>query len=186
MYKEVILNKFPHNENSGLYKRPNLPAVKLGRILMSDTRISSPNDVLAMHLFSSYFSTYYVIFTGEKVIYKGGEFLLEDVKEAQTAGSNLTVYANEKASLIPHSFRVKSDQVAQTFKRFFSDIAYNDPTANKLVEQTYVNFDGAELNWLKLRDEVIRTIDLLYERFNDGKLSLMEYENKKQELLDRL
>ena len=42
------------------------------------------------------------------------------------------------------------------------------------------------MDWLLLRDEVMRTIDQLYERFQDGKLSLLEYENKKEQLLARL
>jgi hypothetical protein len=39
---------------------------------------------------------------------------------------------------------------------------------------------------LLLRDEVMRTIDMLHERFQDGKLSLIQYEEKKTELLARL
>jgi hypothetical protein len=186
MFAELIKTKFPHDERAGLYKAPNLPAVKLGKVLMKDTRIASPNDVLAMYIVESAFSRSAVVFTDTRCFHDEGEFLLEDVKEAQVDGSRLTVWVNQKGSLLEHKIKTGSDQVAKSLQKLFQDIAYHDPVAAAAVENAYEEFDGAELDWLKLRDEVMRTIDFLYDRFNDGKLSLLEYEEKKQELLDRL
>lgn len=44
----------------------------------------------------------------------------------------------------------------------------------------------ASIQWLELRDEVLRTIDLLYEKYQEGKLSLIEYETLKEDLLRHL
>ena len=186
MYGSLLKEKFPHDERAGLYKVPNMPAVKLGKILMKDTRITSPNDVIALHLNSGTFSSSAILFTQSRCFYDEGEFLLEDVKEAQAKGSRMTIFINQKGGLIPHSFKVKNDQVAQTLQKLFQNIAWYDPKAHEMVEKVYEGYEGAELDWLKLRDEIMRTIDMLYERFNEGKLSLLEYEEKKQELLKRL
>lgn len=186
MYADWLKEKFPHDDRAGLYKVPDLPAVKLGRILVKERRISSPNDVVAMHVYGGFFSSGYIIFTKDNCFYDGGSFLLEDVKEFQHKGSACTVFINQKGNLVPHKFKVDNEQVAETFRKLFQALAYYDPKAEKMVQSDYTGFDGAELDWLKLRDEVMRTIDMLHERFNEGKLSLLEYEEKKQQLLSRL
>ena len=63
MYADILKEKFPQDEKNGLYRIPQLPAVKLGRILTRDTRISSPSDVVAMHLYSGTFSSGTIILT---------------------------------------------------------------------------------------------------------------------------
>ncbi|MEL6672131.1 MAG: hypothetical protein AAFR61_08055 [Bacteroidota bacterium] len=188
MYADLIKEKFPQDEANGLYKAPKIPAVRLGKILVKDTRISSPNDVLAMHYFSSMFSGGAILFTAKKCFYDDGAFELEDVKEVQLKGNKLVVMANQQTQFVPHTLSVKNEQVAKTLQRILETISRFDPTAEKILEKTYdpEKYNSAEINWLTLRDEILKTIDYLYDRYNDGKLSMIEYEEKKEELLGRL
>ena len=187
-YTQLIKDKFPEDSRNDLYKAPNLPAVKLGKLLLKERRVNSPADVLAMHEFGGLFSSGYVLLTREACFYPEGSFLLEDVKEYQFDGSKITVFVNQNAQFIPHKFSVKNEQVAKTLKRLFESIRHFDPTATARMEKVrqYEEYSNTELNWLNLRDEIMRTIDMLYDRYNDGKLTLIEYEDKKDELLNRL
>lgn len=186
MYANLIKEKFPTDERLGLYKFPNLPAKQLGKVLARETRITSPNDVLALHLSEGLFSTAYVIFTQDSCFYPGGKFLLEDFRELQLQGANCTALVNQKGSFTPHTFQVKSEEVGQLLRKLFQNIQQFDPEKVELPQKDYSSYEGKALDWLLLRDEVLRTIDLLYEKFSEGKLSLLEYEDKKEELLRRL
>ncbi|MEM7373477.1 MAG: hypothetical protein AAF587_32925 [Bacteroidota bacterium] len=191
MYTDYLKEKFPHDEKNGMFKAPKLPAVKLGKILIRDTRISSPNDVIAMHHNSGTFSSSVVLLTKDSLFYDGGAFLFEDIKEVQLKGKKLTVFANQQTQMVPHSFSVKNEQVGKTLQRILDGMTRFDPVTDKLFEESstsnsYEQYSTTELDWLNLRDEIMRTIDMLYDRYNDGKLSLLEYEDKKEELLRRL
>ncbi len=186
MYADFLKDKFPQDEQNGLYKFPTLPAVKLGKLLIKDQRIASPNDVIAMHYFSGFLGDGMLLFTQDQAYYQGGSFLLEDVREVQVKGSKMTVFANQQGQFVPHQFSVKNEQVASTLQRLMERMASHDPKAEQLVERTYEGYSDSERDWLTLRDEIMRTIDMLYDRYNDGKLSLLEYETKKEELLGRL
>lgn len=190
MYRDLIKRKFPQDERAGLFVVPQLPAVKLGRILRKDRRIASPNDVMALHINDGMFSSETLIFTDTHMFHDSGSFPLAELKETQMKGNNLTIFANQKGELIPHKVSVKNEQVARILKSLLDDIRYYNPEAEALLEKTRnyetEGFSGSELDWLRLRDEVMRTIDMLYERYNDGKLSVLEYEEKKEELLSRL
>ncbi|MEM6806066.1 MAG: hypothetical protein AAF696_32005 [Bacteroidota bacterium] len=186
MYAEIIKQKFPQDEKNGLYRVPQLPAVKLGKMLIKDTRIASPNDVLALHEYSSMFSSGALIFTKDRCYYPNGFFELEDIKEVQLDGSKLTVFVNQQTQFIPHKLAVKNEQVAKTLHRIFEQIAQKDLKAEEMLSNTYEGYSNTELDWLNLRDEIMKTIDMLYDRYNDGKLNLIEYEEKKEELLRRL
>ena len=187
-YTELIKEKFPEDDRNDLFKVPNLPAVKLGKLLLKDRRINSPSDVIAMHEYGGLFSSGYVLFTRNACYYPDGSFLLEDVKEFQHDGGKITIFANQNAQLVPHKFSVGNEQVAKSLKRLFEAAKSYDPKSVKQMEKVrdYSEFSHTELDWLNLRDEVMRTIDMLYERYNDGKLTFLEYENKKEELLGRL
>lgn len=189
MYANLLKDKFPADERLGFYKFPKLPAKKLGKILASETRISSPNDVIGLYLYEGFFSTDYVIFTSTHCFYIGGNFLLEDYRDLQIAGNKCTAVVNQKGSFTQHSFSVGSEEAANLLRKVFQNIQSYDPkaaTETPASQLDYRKFEGKALDWLLLRDEVMRTIDLLYDKFNEGKLSLLEYEEKKQELLDRL
>ncbi|MDP5171200.1 MAG: hypothetical protein NWR72_13230 [Bacteroidia bacterium] len=188
MYADLIKEKFPHDEGLDLYKAPQLPAVKLGKVLMKDTRIASPNDVLGLHLWSGFLGGGFLAFTQDRVYYDGGEFALEDVKGADAKGDKILVTTNLQGQLIPHEVDVKNEAVAKALARILEAISALDPKAEAALSTTYdpERYSAAEIDWLKLRDEVMRTIDFLYERYNDGKLNMLEYESKKEELLGRL
>lgn len=186
MYRSYLKSKFPHDERNGLFVTPNMPAVKLGKALMKDRRIASPNDVIALHVDEGAFSSNYILFTQEKCFYSDGEFLLEDVKEVQLDGKKFTVFANQKGQYLPHQLKAKNEAAAKTLQRVFEGFKSFDPKAAEMVERTYEGFSNTELDWLNLRDEIIRTIDMLHDRFQEGKLSLVQYEEKKSDLLSRL
>ena len=186
MFTDIIKELFPQDERNGLYRIPQLPAVKLGKILRKDRRISSPADVVAMHLFSGTFSSGMLILTRDRCFYEEGAFDLEDVKKFEYRNKDCTVWANQNNQLIPHTFSVKNEQVAKSLDRIFSKIAHHDPKSEKMVQKAYEGYSNTELDWLNLRDEIMRTIDMLYDRYNDGKITLLEYETKKEELLSRL
>jgi len=187
MYADIIKEKFPQDEKNGLYKFPKLPAVKLGRILAKDTRIPSPNDVVALHLYSGTFTgSSTIIFTSDKCYYPDGAFALEDIQKVDQDKSKLTVITNQQNQFVPHPLDTKNEQVAKTLQRILQSLKRKDPLAEKMVKKAYEGYSHTELDWLNLRDEIMATIDMLYERYNDGKLTLLEYESKKDELMSRL
>ncbi|MCI4670314.1 MAG: hypothetical protein MRZ79_19410 [Bacteroidia bacterium] len=187
MYADIFKEKFPQDEKNGLFKFPQLPAVRLGRLLARDTRISSPNDVVALHMYSGTFSgSNTIIFTTDKCFYPSGSFELEDIQKVDQSKSKLTVITNQQNQFVSHPLSTKNEQVAKTIKRILESLKRKDPVAEKLVKKTYENYSHTELDWLNLRDEIMATIDMLFERYNDGKLTLLEYESKKEELMSRL
>jgi hypothetical protein len=186
MYKDYLKEFFPHDEENGFYKAPKLPAVKLGKALMSDTRIASPNDVVAMYFENSIFGSEMVIFTEDTCYFEEGAFLYEDIKEVQQKERRLTIFINQKGQFLPNEMKVKNEKVAYSLRKVLEGLGNYDPKAEELVEKVYDGYSNTELDWLNLRDEIMRTIDMLYARYNDGKLSMMEYEEKKTELLARL
>ncbi|MEM6630562.1 MAG: hypothetical protein AAF694_12865 [Bacteroidota bacterium] len=187
-YTDLIKDKFPTDDRNNMFKAPNLPAVRLGKLLLKDRRINSPSDVLAMHEYGGLFSSGYVLITRESCYYPEGSFLLEDVKEFQNDGSRITIFVNQNAQLVPHKFSVKNEQVAKSLKRLFESVRTFDPKSDIQMKKVrdYSGYSTTELDWLNMRDEIMRTIDMLYDRYNDGKLTFIEYENKKEELLARL
>lgn len=184
MYAELIKSKFPTDENLGLYSSPHLPAVKLGKVLAAETKIQ-PTDVVAFHLDAGYFSSSYVLLTNTHCYYPGSNFALAELRDARFEGKNVIAAVNLKGGFAEHKMACASEDAARVVTKILNDIS-NKKEEVKLPEATYETFELKEANWLKLRDEVIKTIDVLYEKFNDGKLSLMEYEGKKADLLSRL
>lgn len=186
MYRDYLKEFFPHNEEDGFFRVPKLPAVTLGKALMKDTRISSPNDVVALYYEGGMFGSEMVIFTDETCYFEDGSFLYEDIQEVQQKDRRITVFVNQKGQFLPHHIKVKNEQVAHSLGKVLEGLATYDPKAEVLIEKNYEGFSNTELDWLNLRDEIMRTIDMLYARYNDGKLSMLEYEEKKIDLLSRL
>ena len=186
MYKEYIKRKFPHSPELDLYVAPKLPGSKLGKVLTKVTRVQSPGDVAAFYYSGGFFGSEYVILTDKNCYHGDGEFLLEDLRGVHIQGENLTVQVNHLGQITDQVLKFGSTEAAETFRKGLNDLKYYDPAAEAAPPPSYEGFDGAELDWLKLRDEVLKTIDVLAEKFNDGKLSLLEYETKKEQLLARL
>ena len=189
MYTDFLKRKFPHNENEGLYVSPKLPAKKLGKALASDTRIKSPNDVIALHVDDGMFSSTFLIFTDTRCYFGGGMFLLEDLRSVEHNGKALIMHVNQAGSgVAKYTVRTKNETVAKLLVKVLGDLVYHDPNEQEAPQKSYedLGYDPAEIDWLKLRDEVMITIDQLHERFMDGKLDLIQYEEKKEALLKRL
>lgn len=189
MYRDFIARKFPNNESDGMFVAPRLPGSKLGRILMRETRVKQPGDVVAMYLDSGIFGSTYFLLTATKAFYDGGEFELERVRSAEADGKNIKVYLGAATGTDATRVKIGDRDVAAAIAKVLDDLAFHDPEkvaqTNK-SERDYREFEGSAVDWLLLRDEVMRTIDMLHEKFQDGKLSLLEYESKKSELLDRI
>lgn len=186
MYTTLLKEKFPVDERLSLYQFPALPAKKLGGILAKETRISSPNAIIGLHLVEGFFSTAYIIFTAKQCFYPGGSFDLSEVRGCQVNNTTCTVLVNQKGNITQHKMEAASNQVALLMQKVFENIQRFDPSAITEATADYSQFEEKAVDWLLLRDEVMRTIDMLFDKFNEGKLSLLEYEEKKQQLLDRL
>jgi hypothetical protein len=189
MYREFIKRKFPHNEDMGLYVSPRLPATKLGKILMKETRVKQPNDVIAMYLDTSFFGGTYLILTDTKCFYEGGTFDLETLRACKVDGKTVEFMISGMGSTYSQRVKLGDEQAANAIAKILDDLAYWDKGSEEETAhdpEKYKAFEGQALDWLLLRDEVMRTVDMLHERFQDGKLSLLEYESKKTELLARL
>ncbi len=189
MYREFIKRKFPHNESIGLYVAPNLPGSKLGKILSKERRVRQPGDVVAMYLEAGFFSSTFLILTDNKCYYEGGAFDLETLRSCRADGKEIEFTITGMGSSFAQKFKLGDEKAASALAKVLDDLAYYDKDKEQDVAEDpkkYAEFEGTALDWLLLRDEVMRTIDMLHERFQDGKLSLLEYEGKKTELLDRL
>jgi hypothetical protein len=189
MYREFIQRKLSPNENLGIYVSPNLPGGKLGRILNVETSVK-PSEVVAFYIDSGLFSTVYFIITATRCFFGGGSVNLENLRGAKADGKRIELMTAAGAGASTQSVKLGDEQAAALLAKVLDDLAYWDPEKEKATaaasEETYAQFEGTALDWLKLRDEVMRTIDMLHERFQDGKLSLIQYEEKKTELLARL
>lgn len=189
MYRDFIQRKFQANESEGLYVAPNLGGSKLGRILSKETRISQPGDVIAFYLDSGFFGSTYFILTDTHAFFPDGQFPLENVRSSESDGKTLVVFLGTNTGTDQTRIKLGDDDVAKSIAKVLDDLAFHDP--EKVADQAssvdqYASFEGKAVDWLLLRDEVMRTIDMLHEKFQDGKLSLLEYEGKKADLLSRL
>ena len=188
MYRDFILRKLQADENLGIFVAPNLPGAKLGRILNAETSIR-PGDVIAFYLDAGLWSTNYLIITNTKCHYPGGSVNLENLRGAKADGKRIEFMISAGSSTNAQYAKVGDEKVAALIAKALDDAAYYDPEAEKALSpdtKKYAEFEGQAIDWLLLRDEVMRTIDMLHERFQDGKLDLIQYEEKKEELLARL
>lgn len=189
MYRDFIKRKFPANESEGLYVAPNLGGSKLGRILNKETHIQT-GDVVAFYLDSGFFGSTYFILTDTHGYYPDGQFPLENVRSSESDGKSLIVFVGTNTGASKTQIKLGDSDAARAIAKVLDDLAFHDPEkiADKAAADAnkYAAFEGQAVDWLKLRDQVMLTIDMLHEKFQDGKLSLLEYENKKAELLSRL
>ncbi len=189
MYRDFIKRKFPANPSEGMFVTPHLGGSKLGRILNKEKRIQT-GDVVAYYLDSNLFGSTYLVLTGTRCYYDGGQFNLENVRSAEADGKHLAVYLGTNTGADKIRLRLGDAGVVSTIAKVLDDLAFHDPVkVEDLMDKgpnKYAEFEGQAIDWLKLRDQVMLTIDMLHEKFQDGKLSLLEYESKKAELLARL
>ncbi len=190
MFRNFIITKLNTDERNGIYVAPNLPAVKLGKILIKERRISQPGDVAAIHLDEGIFSDTFIILTTDTCYYPNGSFPIAEVKTAEPEGRSIHVVVNRLGSMEEHRFKTGNEIAARNFSRVLEEaprhLVRQELESAEQELKDYSQFEGKELDWLKMRDEVMKTIDLLHEKFNEGKISLIQYEEKKDQLLARL
>lgn len=186
-YSDLISRRFPKDDTLEFYAKPSLPAGKVGKALSAYTRIQ-PNQVLALHIYGNMFSGGVICFTATHCYHPKGSFALEDLNASELKEDQVLVSVNQGGSSTGGLLKAENEQAARLLHGFLQDIIF-EPKGDQILEEVkadYSKYSPEAVNWLELRDEVMRTIDLLYQRFNDGKLSLLEYESKKADLLGRL
>jgi hypothetical protein len=186
-FSEIITRKFPHDPDKGFYAQPNLPAVKTGKALMKYTRIATANEVLGLHEYGGLFGGGTIVLTATHCHHPDGSFALEDLHSAHADAGKIRLAINQAGAPVEEIVKTDGPQAAKLLVGVFDAIIYA-PKADDLLEEerSFEGLNRAEIDWVKLRDEVMRTIDMLHQRFQDGKISLTEYEEKKDDLLIRL
>jgi hypothetical protein len=185
-YSQIIQRNFPNDERLGFYVKPNIPSGKQGKILNDFTRLS-PGDLIACHIFGGMLGGGSIAFTAKACYYEKAFFNYEDCKGANARDRFVDVDVNQSGAAVRHTLKCENDEAAKILARVIDTIAAQ-PKADDLVQPApdYSKYSKESIQWLELRDEVMRTIDLLYDRFQNGKLSLLEFEEKKADLLGRL
>jgi hypothetical protein len=187
-YSDAVLRRFPTDANLGFYAKPNLPTGKLGRALGAYTKLN-PTDILAIHEYGNLFNGGSLAFTARQLWHPKGFINFEDIRSAASADKDVTVQVNQGGTVVPVLLRANSPQAAQLLVNVLDVISYPDQ-ADENTEPTpdyeQAGFQHTEISWLKLRDEVLKTIDLLHQKFQDGKIGLQEWEDKKADLMARL
>jgi hypothetical protein len=186
-FQDIIQRKFPTDQSKGFYVKPHIPATKAGRLLMKHTDIAKPDELIALHEYGGFLGGGTLAFTATHCYSPQGKFPLEDIKSAHHQDSNITVQVNQGGQIATYRLKADNSEAAKWLVNVLDGIIYQ-PKADDLLEEerSFEGLNQAEIDWIKLRDEIMRTIDQLHQRFQDGKLSLDEYENKKTDLLDRL
>lgn len=187
-YTELIQRRFPNDKRMDCYVKPNMPATKLGRALAKFTKIASPSDVVAFHISSGMFGSDTLLLTSSECHFDKGFFLLEDVVGVHVEDKEVVVKVNQGGAYVQFKIKTESGETARLISEVFDAIAYAPKGEAFMtpVENAYEKYSPEAVNWLELRDEVLRTVDLVHELFQAGKLSLTEYQEKKTDLLNRL
>lgn len=187
-FSEIILRKFPYDEKLQFYVKPNIPASKLSKVLASNSKIQAA-EVLAFHLYGGLFSSGAVVFTPTLCFFEGGTLKLEDVKGVVKDDKFINVYVNQGGKISTSRIKCQNAKAATLLENVFNaiiDAPKADDITSIIQKKDYSQYSKEAINWLELRDEIMATIDMLYQRFMDGKISLIEYEEKKNDLLSRL
>lgn len=188
-FRDLIQRRFPQNDQRGFYRLPDIPNGAMSRALNDFTRLSQ-RDVVAIYRYGSLMGgSGSVVLTATHLHHPKGSFALADLKGAFQQGKDVQFQLNTGGGSIGTvNFKCATEEDAQALQRFLDDVA-TAPRADDIAptpQADYSAYSPEAVNWLELRDEVMRTIDQLHERFQDGRLSLMEYEDKKADLLSRL
>ncbi|MCX8113350.1 MAG: hypothetical protein N3E49_09225 [Bacteroidia bacterium] len=186
-YRVLLLRKFPENPTLGFYRHPKLPSSLLGRTLVRFLHVTSPADVVAFYYHEKILHSYEVLFTDTHVYDKKAYYPLEDIRGVQRKDKRILLEINQLGRLISHTIPLGTPLAAELMERVFELIirAPKEDAIEKVI-QMRAALNAASIQWLELRDEVMRTIDLLHEKYQEGKLSLLEYEMLREDLLRRL
>jgi hypothetical protein len=187
-YTEAVLRRFPTDAQQGFFAKPNLPSGKLGRALGAYTKLN-PGDIIAIHEYGNLFSGGSLAFTAHQLWHPKGFINYEDIRSADSADKDITVQVNQGGTTLPVLLKADSPQAAQLLVNVLDVLSYPEQGADETEparDYEQEGFQHTEISWLKLRDEVMKTIDLLHQKFQDGKIGLQEWEDKKADLLSRL
>lgn len=186
-YRVLLLRKFPENPTLGFYRHPKLPSSLLGRTLVRFLHVTSPADVVAFYYHEKLFGSYEVLFTDTHVYDKVAYYPLEDIRGVQRSEKTLRLEISQVGRIVSHEMRLGSPLAAELMERVFELIirAPKEDAIEKVI-QMRAGLNPASIQWLELRDEVMRTLDFLHEKYQEGKLSLLEYETLREDLLRRL
>ncbi len=186
-YRALLLRHFPENPTLGFYRYPKLPSSLVGRSLGRFLHVTSPADVVAFYRYDRLFRSYEVMFTDTHFYDEEAYFPLEDVRGVQRKDTRLLVGLRQVGKLLTHTIDLGHPLSAELMEKVFEMIIHA-PKDDMLerVRHLRAGLNPASIQWLELRDEVLRTIDLLHEKYQEGKLSLLEYETLKDDLLRHL
>jgi len=189
-FTDTLTRKWPHDPDKGFYAQPNLPAVRAGKAMMKYTGIASAGDIVGLHEYGGLFGGGTLAATGTHLYHPDGKLAWEDLQRATHERDKVQLSVNQTGKPATLTLKTDSLNAARLLVNALDAVIYA-PKADDLLEEErqydhLADLSQAEIDWLKLRDEIMRTIDQLHQRFQDGKLSLLEYDEKKQELLSRL
>jgi hypothetical protein len=187
-YADALQKRFPHDDAQGLYRSPMIPAGPLGKAFRSFRTISTPKDILGLHHQSGMLGSVSLAVTATHLHHDKGSIPLDDLRSAEADGNTLTVTAMTLGIASQLRLRCGSERAASLLARCLDDLRYQE-TPPELVPADmgdYSQYSPEAQLWLELRDEILRTLDQLHERFQLGRLNLMEYEEAKANLLRRL
>lgn len=187
-YRVLLLRKFPENPTLGFYRHPKLPSSLLGRTLVRFLHVTSPADVVAFYYHERIFRSYEVLFTDTHLYDKTAYYPLEDIRGVQRReGKSLLLQISQVGRILSHEMVLGTPLAAELMERVIDLIVHapKEDMIERVIEKR-MGLNMASVQWLDLRDEVLRTIDLLHEKYQEGKLSLLEYEMLREDLLRRL
>lgn len=187
-YSNFILQYFPDLPSEGFYIKGRFPATILGKVLMAYPQIKSPAEVLAFYYKKSFLSSFHLVITATMVHGKGIAVPLAEIKEATYQKQTLVLYVNKGGGTIPVNLKVKTEKDAKALARFFEAIARIPKTKpfTQEIEQLEQELNKHEIRWIRLKDQILQTLDTLHQMYQAGKISLVEYEETRQKLLERL
>ncbi|MEN2992388.1 MAG: hypothetical protein ABDH91_02410 [Bacteroidia bacterium] len=186
-YRVLLLRKFPENPTLGFYRHPKLPSSLVGRTLVRFLHVTSPADVVAFYYREGFFRDYEVLFTDTHIYDKKAYYPLEDIRDVKVDHKDVLLEINQLGHTLVHRLRLGSPVAADLMARVLTLItrAPKEEALERVIQKR-AGLNLASVQWLELRDEVLRTIDLLYEKYQEGKLGLLEYEMLREDLLRRL
>jgi len=184
-FTDIILRKFPTDADAGFHAKPKLPGAELGRVLSTRKNVKT-TEVIALYRWGGWLGGGSWVFTPERLYIEGGFVQLEDLKSAKADGRMVQLAVNHGGELQQQAAKTDKPEHAEWLVNVLEAIIYAPKAEEALQSVDYTGYDPQQVNWLELRDEVLRTLDELHRRFQDGKLTLQEYENAKTDLLARL
>jgi hypothetical protein len=187
-FSQVLQPRFPNDGALKLYAAPHIPAAKLGSAMSKYHAIAVPKDVIGVVEYGSLFSGGLHAFTGKMCYHPGGKFALEDMRSVSSHQDRVEVTLNQGGLTSTVFLKVENPNAARLLVNALDAVVFAPKTEDIVPERDYAaeGFSPEAINWLELRDEVMKTVDMLYQRFQDGKISLTEWETKRFELLERL